>query len=539
MGNDKRVNLRYQVNIPLNGFRCSLDQTNLQTEWLECSIGCTIGKSVPVKHITITIPLGTDQSTNMGPANFLTFNYDSQNVFLVKQTNPGVFYITAADGKSTIQWNLQSLNIRITGIQMGTVPGVFKVKVEEYSASAGSNDYHTRTAWHWFGKYPYQFFMRNLVAGANSVNAGETVHLSWIGTQMGKYTMKWYDANGAQSADVTDVRSWQSPPLTQDTVFQLVGVANTPGALTQTLQTTVFVQNPALKASSLTTSGGPVNLNTDNSRVIAWENTTGSLIPLNPGVSFVNQGIVAEHTGRLTAVDVYFGDITGTGNFSLSTGIGVPESYQPKLQGIIFNPVPNSWNRIPITQQMDLVATHSYVFQFHKNGTISNYSMGSSINPIPGAMLLNYTQPGQNLWMALVISSTTQQGLTVTTDGLVGIANSTPAFALDVAGTVQATKVQETSDISLKQNVHPLTDALMQLLQLRGVSYDRRDTGKHEIGLIAQEVEQVLPELVEHDAQGLGSVAYTRLTAVLVEAVKAMKGEIEDLRAELRKLKGE
>lgn len=180
----------------------------------------------------------------------------------------------------------------------------------------------------------------------------------------------------------------------------------------------------------------------------------------------------------------------------------------------------------------------SYVFQFFKGPGISSFEVGTSVQAISGASLTG-VQANQNLWMRVFLSSTQPQGLTVTPNGLVGIANPTPAFALDVAGTVQATKVQETSDISLKQNVHPLTDALTQLLQLRGVSYERRDTGKQEIGMIAQEVEQVLPELVERDAQGLGSVAYTRLTAVLVEAVKAMQGEIADLRAELRKLKGE
>lgn len=538
MSNDKNVKLHYQVNLPLNGLRCSLNQTNLQTEWIECSIGCTIGKAVPVKHITITIPLGTDQATTMGPANYITFNYDSQNLFLVKQTSPGVFYITAADGKSTIQWNLQALNIRFSGIVMNTTPGVFKIKAVENSASPGSNDFQDRTGWRWYGKFPYQFFMRNLVAGASSVKAGESVHLSWIGTQMGKYTMNWYDADGPQSADVTDVRNWQSPPLQQDTVFELVGVANTPGALTQSLHATVFVQNAAITATDLTASGGTVKLNISDPRLSAYENASGTMIPFTAGSSVVSQAIVASCSGRLTAIEVYIGNVIGSGELSMSVLKGVNSDTGISLFSGTFNPVSNAWNRIPVTGDPNLTQGTSYVVQFRKQTGVSDFFVGTSISTIAGASFL-HAPANQNLWMAVLVASPGQQGLTVTQSGLVGIANSSPAFALDVAGTIQATKVQETSDISLKQNIHPLTDALAQLLQLRGVGYDRRDTGKHEIGLIAQEVEQVIPELVERDAQGLGSVAYTRLTAVLVEAVKAMQGEIADLRNELRKLKGE
>ena len=78
---------------------------------------------------------------------------------------------------------------------------------------------------------------------------------------------------------------------------------------------------------------------------------------------------------------------------------------------------------------------------------------------------------------------------------------------------------------------------MSQLLQLRGVQYERRDSGMREIGLISQEVEGVFPELVQQDAQGLGSVAYTRLTAVLVEAVKSLNAEVEALRAEIKDLR--
>jgi hypothetical protein len=77
-----------------------------------------------------------------------------------------------------------------------------------------------------------------------------------------------------------------------------------------------------------------------------------------------------------------------------------------------------------------------------------------------------------------------------------------------------------------------LTNALNSVLQLCGVSYDRRDgSRKDEIGLIAEEVNKVIPNLVSKDDQGnpLG-IQYTKLTAYLVEAIKSLKAEIDELK---------
>jgi hypothetical protein len=79
---------------------------------------------------------------------------------------------------------------------------------------------------------------------------------------------------------------------------------------------------------------------------------------------------------------------------------------------------------------------------------------------------------------------------------------------------------------------------LNKILQLRGVEYDRIDIQKHQIGVIAQEVEKVLPDLVLTDERGMKSVAYGNLVAVLIESIKELKGEVSELRSELNELKG-
>jgi hypothetical protein len=81
-----------------------------------------------------------------------------------------------------------------------------------------------------------------------------------------------------------------------------------------------------------------------------------------------------------------------------------------------------------------------------------------------------------------------------------------------------------------KANIQTLPDALGKVEQLRGVSYTLKATGKHEIGVIAEEVGKVVPEVVTYEANGVDAraVDYTRLTALLIEATKKQQKEITD-----------
>ncbi len=123
-----------------------------------------------------------------------------------------------------------------------------------------------------------------------------------------------------------------------------------------------------------------------------------------------------------------------------------------------------------------------------------------------------------------------------------------PAFTYDceINGTFKTQKIYHSSDARWKQNILPINNALSKVQQLRGVSYEWKTEEfpeKHfskgtQIGLIAQEVEAVLPELVNTDAEGYKAVEYANVVAVLIEAIKeqqtiidAQKREIEQLQA--------
>lgn len=89
-----------------------------------------------------------------------------------------------------------------------------------------------------------------------------------------------------------------------------------------------------------------------------------------------------------------------------------------------------------------------------------------------------------------------------------------------------------------KTDIQPLESALDKVEHLRGVTFSWKANGKHDIGLIAEEVAAVVPEVVgfEKNGKDARSVDYGRLTALLVEAVKQQQAEIQELKKELENI---
>ena len=98
---------------------------------------------------------------------------------------------------------------------------------------------------------------------------------------------------------------------------------------------------------------------------------------------------------------------------------------------------------------------------------------------------------------------------------------------LTVGGTLT-----ENSSLRYKENVETIKYGLDKVLQMRGVTYDKKDNGVKEIGLIAEELNKIAPELVNKNEEGEpDSVSYGRITAVLIEALKEQQKQIEELKA--------
>ncbi len=146
----------------------------------------------------------------------------------------------------------------------------------------------------------------------------------------------------------------------------------------------------------------------------------------------------------------------------------------------------------------------------------------------------------------------------------VGTAGS-GSFKLDVSGKIRCTSLTQTSDARFKQNILPLKGSLQKVLALEGVTYNFKSVSRNEqttdltqlseikrktiegsrievvsepqIGLIAQEVQKIVPEVVESDEEGYLSINYTSIVPILIEAVKEQQKQIEELKREVAVLK--
>jgi len=109
---------------------------------------------------------------------------------------------------------------------------------------------------------------------------------------------------------------------------------------------------------------------------------------------------------------------------------------------------------------------------------------------------------------------------------------SVPKFALtqSTGDTTIAGTLTQNSDITLKENIKPLESQLEIVSKLNPVSYNKIGFEDNEVGFIAQEVEKLLPELVREDKDGLKSLAYGNMNAILVKAIQELKAEIELLK---------
>ena len=156
------------------------------------------------------------------------------------------------------------------------------------------------------------------------------------------------------------------------------------------------------------------------------------------------------------------------------------------------------------------------------NSTISGVSLGGSLNALSfGGYLISAGSYNGSAARTVSVG-----GTSINTGNTLVARDISGDFT---AGTITATDFNSTSDLNLKEKIKTIENSLDTLTQLRGVSFDWKETGKGSYGVIAQELEAVLPELVKQGE--VKSVNYNGLIGVLIEAVKELKKEIEELKS--------
>lgn len=189
------------------------------------------------------------------------------------------------------------------------------------------------------------------------------------------------------------------------------------------------------------------------------------------------------------------------------------------------------------------------------NSTVSGIPLGSNLNSlIPGTYLIGNSYNGSTQFTWSVNATSSNNASTIVardsngdfTAGTVTVtdinAETVTATSLTVgtitatdinAGIVTATDFNSISDIKFKTNIKTINNALDITNKLRGVSFDWKETNKKSYGVIAQEIEEILPDLIKNGE--VKSVNYNGLIGVLIEAVKELSLEVEELKKQINK----
>jgi hypothetical protein len=98
----------------------------------------------------------------------------------------------------------------------------------------------------------------------------------------------------------------------------------------------------------------------------------------------------------------------------------------------------------------------------------------------------------------------------------------------------------ENSSLRYKKDIKTINNGLSLLLQLRGVRYTRKDNKLNEIGVIAEEINNIIPEIVlKNDKGQIDSVSYSRLSPIFIEAIKQLSEQVNNLSIEINKIKNQ
>ncbi len=130
-----------------------------------------------------------------------------------------------------------------------------------------------------------------------------------------------------------------------------------------------------------------------------------------------------------------------------------------------------------------------------------------------------------------------QERVRITPSGNVGIGTGAPSQKLHVignglfTGSLTANAFYQQSDVNLKQNITLITNPLALLHDIEGKRFFWKAGNRPAYGLIAQDVEQVMPEAVRTDESGIKSVDYSQMIAPLIEAVKQLENRVRTLEA--------
>jgi len=263
---------------------------------------------------------------------------------------------------------------------------------------------------------------------------------------------------------------------------------------------------------------------TDNTVTItSVSSTTPALVIANTLGNPTDGDVLGEIEGYTTQYSTNLGGIRWRANGNFSGG-----TYPTKLEFQTTNGfTPSTQFSIDRNGTASLDSYDAAMLYTNGSGTISKYN--PSLNYFPkgnGTLLEDSIIYSNNLNTQVVIGAgepnSSNQGA-----GLLKVSGSTVSVSIYATDNIVAY-----SDIRGKTNIETIPNALDKVDAIRGVTYNKIENpeGYRYMGVIAQELQDILPEVVIEDEDGKLSVAYGNIVGVLIEAVKELRAEIKELK---------
>jgi hypothetical protein len=483
------------------------------------------------------------------------------------------------------QFTTQGLLVKLADIAVNPQVGTCVVEIQEHARS-GSDDFQWRTNSYQLSKFPYGWSFSDFAPKTAVVEHGNPAELTWRTYPDAKVPGVLLEMLYRTKApvDVSGGPPFISEPLTSDTVFILRATLQIGGETVQHYQTlTVSVTNPALTVSSLAASSLATS-----SLSVTGNIGVGTQSPAFPLHLATGKALRIEGGSSASDAAAYF-SFGGNGAFSIDAP-GVPGGrlvVQESGNVGVGTGQPASRLHVSVASSgtpVEAMQIHVQSFQTIDNARASHFlrvrdvGTGSDCFVIrgDGGVGIGTADPaGQAL---CVQGSTWLKGDLYVNGSLNyywspdGVWKNIQNRAADWAGSYTTSAP---SDIRLKADMRPIRDALEKVRKLQGILYQWGDAGlthltrdiacsvsagpdatdeQHrqlrqaerrkaqaalagdQVGLIAQDVEMVMPELVHEDEDGYKHIRYDLLTAVLIEAIKDQDAALKALSAKVADL---
>ena len=314
---------------------------------------------------------------------------------------------------------------------------------------------------------------------------------------------------------------------------------------------------------TLQTVDGDIELKSSGGGDVLLDPTTGIIsvkgnVSMQDGTAkFLSSGgskIVFGNDIELTGSIVTTGNINGLNLTTLSSSISTTLG---ELRIATGSSTTSITNLNSATASLLIETANLELFSGSALGRLSNLETTSASLLIKTANLESFTSSinttiKTRLNAETVVSGSSQVTLSSTTGGTtssnvqfnslgIGMAASATAGRIDASNDVVAFS---TSDIRFKENIVPIENALDKISKISGNTYDWKAELKdvhgyegNDVGVIAQEIEAVLPQLVQNRDNGYKAVKYDKLVALLIEGIKEQQTQIHSLTIEIEKLK--